>query len=50
VLISDEPAAQLEQLERVLGQFEGFCTVTQSVGEGISIKVRCSMPRLVLKS
>ena len=34
------PAAQLEQLERVLGQFEGFCTVTQSVGQGIPIQVR----------
>jgi len=26
--------------ERVLGQFEGFCTVTQSVGQGIPIQVR----------
>ena len=34
------PAAQLAQLERVLGQFEGFCTVTQSVGQGIPIQVR----------
>ena len=34
------PAAQLEQLERVLGQFEGFCTVTQSVSQGIPIQVR----------
>ena len=34
------PAAKLEQLERVLGQFEGFCTVTQSVGQGIPIQVR----------
>jgi hypothetical protein len=34
------PAAQLEQLELVLGQFESFCTVTQSVGQGIPIKVR----------
>jgi hypothetical protein len=34
------PAAQLEQLDRVLGQFEGFCTVTQSVGQGIPIQVR----------
>ena len=32
-------AAKLEQLERVLGQFEGFCTVTQSVGQGIPIQV-----------
>ena len=34
------PAAQLEQHERVLGQFEGFCTVTQSVSQGIPIQVR----------
>ncbi len=34
------PAAKLAQLERVLGQFEGFCTVTQSVGQGIPIQVR----------
>jgi uncharacterized OsmC-like protein len=34
------PATQLEQLDRVLGQFEGFCTVTQSVGQGIPIQVR----------
>ncbi len=33
-------AARLEQLERVLSQFEGFCTVTQSVGQGIPIQVR----------
>ena len=32
-------AAKLEQLERVLGQFEGFCTMTQSVGQGIPIQV-----------
>ena len=34
------PTALLEQLERVLDQFESFCTVTQSVGQGIPIKVR----------
>jgi uncharacterized OsmC-like protein len=45
------PAAQLAQLERVLGQFEGFCTVTQSVGQGIPIKVRVlDADGLVLKS
>ena len=31
------PAAHLEHLDRVLSQFEGYCTVTQSVGQGIPI-------------
>ncbi|MBB2484155.1 OsmC family protein [Mitsuaria sp. WAJ17] len=31
------PAAQLLHLDRVLSQFEAFCTVTQSVGHGIAI-------------
>ncbi|MGC4060759.1 MAG: OsmC family protein [Aquabacterium sp.] len=31
------PAAMLEHLDRVLSQFEAFCTVTQSVGQGIPI-------------
>jgi uncharacterized OsmC-like protein len=45
------PAGQLAQLDRVLGQFEGFCTVTQSVGQGIPIKVRVlDADGLVLKS
>ena len=34
------PAAQLEHLDRVLSQFEAFCTVTQSVGQGIPITVQ----------
>lgn len=33
------PAASLQHLDRVLGQFEAFCTVTQSVGQGIAIAV-----------
>ncbi|HYR24893.1 MAG TPA: OsmC family protein [Aquabacterium sp.] len=33
------PASQLEHLDRVLSQFEAFCTVTQSVGQGIPITV-----------
>lgn len=30
-------ADELAHLDRILGQFEGFCTVTQSVGQGITI-------------
>jgi uncharacterized OsmC-like protein len=33
-------AHQLEHLDRVLSQFEAFCTVTQSVGQGIPIHTR----------
>ena len=32
-------ADSLEQSERVMSQFEAFCTVTQSVGQGIPISV-----------
>lgn len=32
-------AAGLEHLDRILGQFEGFCTVTQSVAQGIPVHV-----------
>lgn len=32
-------AAALEHLERVLGQFEAYCTVTQSIGQGIPVTV-----------
>ena len=32
-------ADSLQHLDRVLAQFEGFCTVTQSVGAGIPITV-----------
>lgn len=31
------PADALQQTERVMSQFEAFCTVTQSVGQGIPI-------------
>jgi hypothetical protein len=34
------PANKLEHLDRVLEQFENFCTVTQSVGQGIPIHIR----------
>ena len=33
------PAAELDHLDRVLSQFESYCTVTQSVGQGIPIMV-----------
>jgi len=33
------PSASLQHLDRVLEQFESFCTVTQSVGQGIAITV-----------
>ncbi|MDT8997705.1 OsmC family protein [Paucibacter sp. APW11] len=36
------PAAQLQHLERVLETFEKYCTVTQSVGQGIPISVQVS--------
>lgn len=32
-------ASAIEHLERVLSQFEGFCTVAQSVGQGVPIAV-----------
>ena len=34
------PAAALEHLDRVLASFEAYCTVTQSVGQGIAIHTR----------
>lgn len=34
------PAAGLEHLDRALSQFEAFCTVTQSVGQGIPVQVQ----------
>lgn len=37
VLTLGVPAATLEHLDRVLDQFESFCTVTQSVAQGIAV-------------
>jgi uncharacterized OsmC-like protein len=39
VLTLGVPAASLQHLDRVLGQFEAFCTVTQSIGASIAISV-----------
>lgn len=34
------PAASLQNLERVLATFETYCTVTQSVGQGIPVRLQ----------
>jgi len=39
VLTLGVPAASLAHLDRVLDQFEAYCTVTQSVGQGIPINI-----------
>jgi uncharacterized OsmC-like protein len=39
VLTVGVPAASLEHLDRVLSQFESYCTVTQSVGQGIPVSI-----------
>ncbi len=39
-LVLGVPAASLEHLDRVLAQFEQFCTVTQSVAAGIPVTVQ----------
>jgi uncharacterized OsmC-like protein len=39
ILTLGVPAASLQHLDRVLDQFEAYCTVTQSVGQGIPIVV-----------
>jgi uncharacterized OsmC-like protein len=33
------PAASLEHLDRVLAQFEAFCTVAQTIGQAVPIEV-----------
>ena len=40
VLTLGVPAARLEHLDRVLETFEQYCTVTQSVGQGIAIETQ----------
>ena len=39
VLTLGVPAASLAHLDRVLAQFESYCTVTQSVGQGIPVSI-----------
>ena len=39
VLTLGVPAAKLEHLDRVLDQFESFCTVASSVSQGIPVTV-----------
>ncbi len=39
ILTLGVPAASLAHLDRVLGQFESYCTVTQSVSQGIAVSV-----------
>ena len=39
VLTLGVPAAKLEHLDRVLAQFEDFCTVASSVSQGVPVRV-----------
>ena len=39
VLTLGVPAAQIEHLDRVLGSFEAYCTVTQSVAAAIPVRL-----------
>lgn len=39
VLTLGVPATSIEHLDRVLSQFEAYCTVTQSVGQGIPVSI-----------
>ena len=34
------PAAALEHLDRVLSSFEAYCTVTQSIAQGLPVETR----------
>jgi len=38
----EQPAAGIEHLDRVLAQFEAFCTVTESVRSGVEVSVAVS--------
>jgi uncharacterized OsmC-like protein len=40
VLTLGVPGASLEHLDRVLDTFETYCTVTQSVGQGIPVTIQ----------
>ena len=42
-------ASQFENLERILAQFEDFCTVSQSVQAGIPITIRVEDSRMSAK-
>lgn len=35
-----QPAVAIEHLDRILGSFQEYCTVSQSVGQGIPIRVQ----------
>lgn len=35
----ESSAAKMEHLDRILGQFEAFCTVTQSIQSGIPVEI-----------
>lgn len=39
VLTLGVPGGSLAHIDRILDQFEAFCTVTQSVGQGIAVAV-----------